>query len=196
LLREWAKVLEHPAFEFLKEPFWHNNQGRHPREARAHFFALKDIKSDILGVLILDGDNRKLPEHELSADGLAILRWRRYEAENYLINPEALARYVQGIEPDLFAAPSAENGLNFLRNQLPPAVYNNPLADHEYLDVTPASKTLLPGFFEAAGLPLTKDEYYLIAAQMLSEEIPSEVKEKLDLIYEALGLGDSQTQEL
>lgn len=186
LLREWAYVLKHPAFQFLKKPFWHSNQGRHPNESKGHFFALKGIRPNIKGVLILDGDNRKLPEHELSTDGLTILRWRRYEVESYLINPKVLERYIQGVELDLFAATSVKNGIDYLRNQLPPAVYNEPLSDHEFFDVTPASKTLLPGFFEAADLPLTKDEYYLIAAQMLPEEIPNEVKEKLDSIYNIL----------
>lgn len=42
LLREWSRILNHPSQNFFnKNPFWHNNQGRAPREARAHFFCLK-----------------------------------------------------------------------------------------------------------------------------------------------------------
>jgi len=190
LLREWARVLEHPACLFFAQtPFWHNNQGRHPREARSHFFALQAVKPDIHGVLVLDGDHRQLSEHEVSAEGLIIVRWRRYEAESYLVHPEALARFVRGATPDLFTTCSVEKGLDYLKNQLPPAVYRDPLADHDYLNATPASKTLLPGFFEAADVPLTKNEYYQVAAQMLPEEIPDEVKEKLDKICEAFNIG-------
>ena len=47
----------------------------------------------------------------------------------------------------------------------------------------------MPGFFEAADVPLTKNEYYQVAAQMLPEEIPDEVKEKLDKICEAFNIG-------
>ena len=187
LMREWARVLTHSAYQFLaKNPFWHSNQGRNPREAREHFFALKAVKPDIRGVLILDKDNRQLPEHELSADGLTISRWRRYEAENYLIHPDALARFIRGAKPDLFTAASSEKGLGYLRDQLPPAVYKEPLGDHDYLNVTPAGKTLLPGFFDAAGVPLTKNEYYQVAARMRSDEISDEVREKLDAIHEKL----------
>jgi hypothetical protein len=189
LLREWARALQHPAHRFLvRNPFWHSNQGRNPREARAHFFALQAVKPDICGVLLLDGDNRQLSEHELSTEGLTILRWRRYEAENYLIHPAVLARFVQGTQPDLFTMVSAEKGLDYLRNQLPPAVLRDPLADHDYLNVTPASKTLLPGFFEAAGVSVTKHEYYQISAQMEPDEIPGEIQEKLDLICGAFGI--------
>jgi hypothetical protein len=184
MLREWARVLEHPAYQFLAEPFWHSNQGRHPREARAHFFALKAVKPNIHGILILDGDNRQLPDHEVLAEGLTLLRWRRYEAENYLIHPKALARFVGGPTPDLFT----HTGLEYLRERLPPVVYEDPLADDDYLERTPASKTLLPGFFEAAGVSLTKEEYYQVAAQMLPEEIPNEIREMLDAICEALNL--------
>ena len=191
LLREWARVLEHPAYRFLAEPFWHSNQGRHPREARAHFFALKAVKPNIRGILILDGDNRQLADHELLAEDLTLLRWRRYEAENYLVHPKALARFVGGTTPDLFT----HAGLEYLRENLPPVVYADPLADADYLERTPASKTLLPGFFKAAGVSLTKEEYYQIAVQMLPEEIPDEVREKLDAICEVLGLKNAAEEE-
>jgi len=195
LLREWAHVLKHPAYQFLAEPFWHSNKGRHPREARAHFFALKAVKPNIRGILILDGDNRQLPDHEVLAEGLTIVRWRRYEAESYLVHPEALARFVRGTKPDLFTHASAEKGLEYLQKRLPPVVYENPLADDDYLERMPASKRLLPGFFGEADVSLTKEEYYQVATQMLFEEIPSEVREKLDAIYEALSLGENVAEE-
>jgi len=196
LLREWSRILNHPSQNFLnKNPFWHNNQGRAPREARAHFFALRAVKPDIKAVLILDGDNRQLPDHEISADGLTISRWKRYEAENYLLHPVALSRFVTGMAPDLFATANANRGLEYLRRQLPPTVYEDPLEEHEYLNVTPASKTLLPGFFSAAGFSLTKNEYYQVAAQMLPEEIPNEVREKLDIIYNALHIKQYMTEK-
>lgn len=190
LLREWARVLGHALYRHLsKSPLWHSNQGRNPREARAHFFALQAVRPDIAGVLLLDGDYRNLPDRELAADKFTILRWRRYEAESYLVHPKVLARFVSQSSPlPLFTAVSAEKGIQFLHNELPPAVFNNPLGEHDYLAATPASKALLPGFFAAAGLPLTKEEYFEITAQMEPEEIPIEISEKLDSIYFALGL--------
>jgi hypothetical protein len=193
LLREWAGILKHPIYEHLsKSPLWHSNQGRHPKEAQAHFFALKAVKPDIRGVLLLDGDYRRLPDRELAADGFSILRWRRYEAESYLVHPKALKRFVAGNRPNLFSQESANRGEQFLSNELPPAVFSNPLGEHDYLAATPASKTLLPSFFNAAGISLTKEEYYTIAAQMEPHELPSEVFEKLSAIYSALGLKESQ----
>ncbi len=196
LLREWARALQHPTYEyFSKKPLFHCNQGSHPRESRSHYFALKAFKRDIRGALILDRDNRNLPSHEVSAEGLTIIRWDRYEVENYLINPNALTRFVRGVSPDLFTMASAERGLEYLKRHLPPPIFENPLVDDlDYFRYTPSSKTLLPGFFEASGLPLTKNEYYQIAAQMKPEEIPIEVKEKLDIIYQCLGLSLTKTE--
>jgi predicted ATPase len=190
LLREWAKILRHPVYDFLAHnPFWHSNKGRHPREARSHYFALKAVHPEIRGLLLLDGDNRKLPDHELTSEGLSITRWKRYEAENYLVNPPALLRFIESGEPDFFSTDSATRGFEYLKKQLPPGVFENPLIESDYLNSIPASKTLLPGFFAAAEINLTKNEYYQIVAKMKGEEIPFEVKEKLDLISKVFGLG-------
>jgi predicted ATPase len=184
LLRTWAKVLGHPAYRFFTEsPFWHNNHGRHPREARAHFYALRAIRPDISGYLLLDGDNRDLPIREITTEGLVIGRWTRYEAENYLIHPASLYRYVEKINGPLFAAA----GDRFLKDSLLPGeVYTNPLGNYEFLDNTAASKTILPRFLQSAQVDLRKNEYYRIADYMSNEEIHLEVKQKLDDIVNIL----------
>jgi len=187
LLRAWARVLGHRTYDkFFKDaPFWHSNQGRHPREARAHFFALRAVKPGMKGVLLLDGDNRNLPDHEVLTEGLSVARWARYEAESYLIHPSALQRFAAKVSPgDLFAS----KGLQFLRDELPGAVLRDPLGDHDYLNRTPASKTLLPGFLKAAQATVPRKDYYLIAEQMNQDEIAAEVQQKLDAIADAFGL--------
>ncbi|MCY2952080.1 MAG: AAA family ATPase [Planctomycetota bacterium] len=184
LLKAWAGVLDHPLEAwFSARPFWHSNQGRNPREARGHFFALRAIRGRIHGVLLLDGDNRKLPDREVAAENLTIIRWSRYEAESYLLHREALRRFVaERLELRVEAA------MRFLEDQVPPAVLRDPLGTHDYLNSTPLSKTLLPGFFKAAGIQLSKNEYYQVAQQMKREEIATEVVEKLDTIAKAFGL--------
>ena len=184
LLKAWARVLDHRlALWFNSNPFWHANQGRHAGEARGHFFALRAVRPDrrVRGLLLLDGDNRGLPSHDVEAEGLEVLRWRRYEVESYLIHPAPLTRFVESKVDPLFTWKPAK----YLQDQLPPAVHRDPLGDHEFLRSTPASKTLLPGLFKEANLPLAKSDYYLIAEQMKSKEIPGEVVKKLDAIAKA-----------
>jgi predicted ATPase len=182
ILRAWASVLDHNVLSFFREPFWRPIHGRHPKEARDHFFALKAIKPEIRGILLLDGDNRSLPDHEVSAEGLHVTRWKRYEIESYLMHPVALERYVMSRHGDLFSQPDPNSGREFLLGELPPALMTHPLADHAFYNSEAISKTLLPTYLDRCRVPLPKSDYYLIAKQMLSEEIPHEVVEKLDLI--------------
>ncbi len=188
LLREWARVLKHPVLEFLEQPIWHNNVGRHPQEAKAHHFALRALRPHVRGVLLLDGDDRNLPDHELLGKELEIVRWTRYEIENYLVVPDVLCRFVTETCLELYAQEAARNGMQFLKNELPPAVLKDPLGSHDYLNATAASKELLPQFFEAADMDVPKTDYYQIAAMMQPDEINDEVKQKLDQIATSLGL--------
>jgi len=180
LLKAWAEVLEHPLQDWFSSlPFWQNNHGRNPKEARAHFFALKAVKPALRGILLLDGDNRNMPDRELSGEGLTLLRWDRYEAESYLLHPVALERYVSSEKGELFA----KAALDYLKEQLPPAFFKNPLETSNYLRSEPASKTLLPDFCRKADLSLPKSNFFLLAQKMKKEEIPPEVFEKLSEIH-------------
>ena len=182
LLKAWARVLSHPmSIWFTKCPFWHGNQGRNPREAKGHYFALRAAGRNLPGILLLDGDNRGLPDREVIADGLTVERWERYEAESYLMHPEVLVRFVES--RTLFPL-MGDVARRFLLDQLPPAVYRDPLGHHDFWVNTPASKTLLPALFREVRLAITKEEYYLIAEQMLPEEIPAEVGCKLEKMAE------------
>ena len=185
LLRAWARVLGHPLAKwFGSNPFWHPIRGRNPREARAHFFALRAIRPDMKGYLLLDGDNRKLPEREIDAVGMQIGRWKRYEAESYLLHPEMLQRFAESRILPLLAA----KGIKVLHDELPPAFLRDPTGEHDYLDQLPASKTILPKFFHAADLPVSKKEYYQIAEQMQKVELPPEVEQKLDEMRAHFGI--------
>jgi hypothetical protein len=189
LLKAFARALEHPTYRWFSErPFWHSNQGRRPHEARGHFFALRALQRTMKGVLLLDGDNRGLPEHEVAAEDLIVLRWRRYEVESYLLHPVALDRFARERSLPLLA----ERAVAYLHDQLPPAFFREPLVDHDVLIGTPASKTLLPELFRRAQIDITKQDYYLSAEQMTPGEIPLEVREKLDRIGEHFELFASE----
>ena len=185
LLRAWAKVLGHATIEwFEKTPYWYNNQGRNPKEARAHFFAMRAIKPEIKGFLLLDGDNRGLADREVGGDGLIVGRWKRYEIESYLFHPVALRRFAEPAAGSLFAA----QGDKYLNDELPPPLLRDPLGDHAFLASEALSKTLLPAYFRACELRLPKIEYFRVAEQMLPEEVHLDVKDMLDQIGRDLGI--------
>lgn len=182
LLRAWARVLGHPLDEwFARKPFFHPMRGRNPKEAGAHFFALRAVKENLTGFILLDGDNRSLPDRELRTDGLMIGRWKRYEAESYLVHPAAIERFLGQRVGPLFASAA----MSKLANALPGEVISDPISEHEYLELLPASKKLLPEIFEAAGIRFAKREYYQLAEEMSASELPLEVTKMLDSINAA-----------
>jgi len=182
ILEAWARILRHPASEFFELPFFHSNEGRNPREARQHLFALRAIHPDLQGMLLLDGDNRNLPAHEIEVEGLTIHRWNRYEIENYLLIPNAIRRYIAREQADLFSMKMADDAIAYLKTQLPPQTFENPLVDNATVVAVRASKDVLPQMFETIDGPLEKEDYFLIAEVMKPEEIHSEVVGVLDAI--------------
>jgi len=196
ILEAWARVTNHPASKFFETPFFHSNEGRNPREARAHLFALRAIHPDLQGLLLLDGDNRDFPEHEIEAQGLSIHRWTRYEIENYLLVPSAIHRFLARESADLFSTKAAENAIAYLRTQLPPQTFESPLIDNATVVAVRASKDILPQMFEAAGGPLEKADYFLLAKAMVPGEIHPEIMKVLDAIGDLIGdpAGDVASQ--
>jgi len=195
ILREWARILDHPARETLTTKlFWKPTVSENARfgakgkQAKEHYEALQLIKK-IPGVELYDGDAHPNIQDKITGEGLQRLRWRRYEIESYLIHPAALARYVEKIVGAAAASPHIADLLKYLEDNLPPAVLRDPLGDHAFLNGTKAREQILPPALAAAGLPgIPYTEYHEIAAVMLPEEIHPEVKEKLDGIQKAFGL--------
>ena len=187
ILHVWAKRLNHPSRRFFAEPFFHPNGGRNPREARAHLFALRAIRPGLRGLLLLDGDNRGLEDHELASEGLTIVRWKRYKIENYLLVPEAIVRYLSEDEQTLFSRASAEKAMEYLKTQLPGSFFESPLSDDTQAVVeVAASKKLLPQMFDLAGRPMEKSDFFLLAEKMLPAEIHPDVRGILDQIADLL----------
>ncbi len=178
ILRAWASTLDHPMKDWFSNPFYFPIKGNNPKWAKNHLFSLRAVNRQMFGVLVLDGDNRYVSEHEVSADGLKIIRWKRYEIENYLIHPDAIKRFVKQQAPPMFSS----NAIAKMEEILPPIVIETPLENQDYLERTPASKNILPQIFSAAEMNIGKQEYYKLAEEMQKEEIHPEVEQKLDEI--------------
>ena len=195
ILRAWAAALEHRAMGLLatelmwKQQVFQAQEGRPGIRAREHFNALQLVHEGLPGLELRDGDGQPVPDTEITGTGLQRLSWRRYEIESYLVHPKPLARFVEAEVGVAAANPHIEDMLTYWRDEFPPAVMKDPLADHEFLNVTKARTKLLGPLLEAAGLyglPYTR--YHEIAAMMDPEEIHPEVVEKLDAICRAFGV--------
>ncbi len=172
ILREWAKILDHPAKKYLEKPFIHHLGGRSLKEAKDHFFALRAVFPNMKAICILDGDNKDEPDEEMIRENLKVLRWRRYEIENYLLSPDVLRRFV----PPIFE----QRIENEFWQQVPKGT--DLFSDHVSLTRIKASSEFIIPLFEKIGMPTTPKDLYIIASKMKSEEIHPEIREKLDSI--------------
>ena len=189
ILREWARMLDHHAREFFERPFVHWLGGRSLNEAKAHFFAMRAAFPSLRAVCLLDGDNRDEVDEETTRAGLVILRWRRYEIENYLLQPGAIVRFASMGLP--LIGPSAEAAVDEeFWQQVPRGT--DLFGDHVSLVRVKASDELLVPLLERLGCPTPKKNLYLLAAAIDEDELHPEVTEKLDRIAEALNLPSSQ----
>ena len=196
ILREWAKILDHPCSDLLaknlfwKPTVWENREGAPGIKSNIHYQAITLVREDIPGLELLDGDDQPgIPPTEITGQGLQKVRWQRYEIESYLIHPSALKRFIIHQVGESASGPSIEEMEKYLTDNFPPAILREPLGDHEYLNTTKARTKLLPPILDAAGLqgfPYTR--YNEIAAVMLPEEIHPEIREKLDAICKAFNI--------
>jgi hypothetical protein len=197
ILREWAKILGHPAHETLtnrvlcKWLVWELRPQAKGIRAADHYEALKLIRNDLPGLILIDGDaNPSINETPITGEGLQRLRWRRYEIESYLVHPAALIRFVEKMAggPD-HAALNIQDLKEHFRRNYPPQFPETPLEDIDMLLNSKARTKLIPPALTAAGIhgiPYTR--FNEIAALMLPEEIHPEVVEKLDAIQRAFNL--------
>ena len=195
ILRAWANALGHRSADLLRRVFWkptvwETRTGADGIKAENHYDALKLVREDIPGLVLIDGDaNLGIKSTPITGQGLQRLRWSRYEIESYLLHPRSLSRFVEqkvGVDA---APPHLEDLQRHFEETYPPAFLKDPLKDTPYLKNTKARTDLLPPALDAAGLPgFPYTSYYEIAALMKPEEIHPEVVEKLDHIMEAFGL--------
>lgn len=95
ILKEWAGILHHPASRFFNFPFLYPMGGAGELgKIKRHFSALRIAFPEMRGVVLLDRDKNTGPEAQDFPNGLKLLRWNRYEIENYLLNLALLKRYL------------------------------------------------------------------------------------------------------
>lgn len=177
ILRAWARVLDHPLRAFLSHAYVYWLRGRSLAHAKEHHFALHGALPGIPAVCLLDGDNREAPARETTRLGMEVLRWERYEIENYLLYRRSVARWLSS------PAAADEVEREFGKRMLPGTeVFGDSI---DLVRVKGSTEFLMP-LLEAVGHPTKKSDLYLIAEAMKPEEIHPEVVRKLDRMAEVL----------
>lgn len=173
ILRAWAKILDHPLQAFFSHAYVHWLGGRRLKIAKDHHFALHGAFPGIPAVCLLDGDNQEAPERETTRLGMEVLRWKRYEIENYLFHPTTLTRFLD--------FPLV---VESFRKMVPPGA--DVFGDSVVFVRSKGSTELVMPLLDAVGHPSSKADLYLIAEAMKPEEIHPEVVQKLDRMAQVL----------
>jgi hypothetical protein len=162
--------------------------------AQKHYESIRLYKK-VPAVCLVDGDAKGYRhDSSITGHGLQTIRWRRYEAESYLVHPDAIARYVEHVVGDGGAAGARDRILDWLEQKLGtrhiPVQGAGNAAVEAYFRQTKARTEIIPPLLTSAGLPGASDHthYDQIAAIMLPSEIHPEIIEKLDAIQKAFGL--------
>ncbi|MBI2425652.1 MAG: ATP-binding protein [Candidatus Hydrogenedentes bacterium] len=168
-----------------------------------HFRALKGIVPGLQGLAILDNDGRNRQDGE--EDGLKIVHWRRYEAENYFIVPDVLRRYAleRFVDIELFDGFSTQieevlnqtllvrvfegdaGDLEIWRTSPPNAARLIWETKTERIKLSDVAEEFFRGLSNALGSPmlLRKGELHQLVPLCDQALVPQEVVEKLDLLY-------------
>ena len=209
LLREWARVLQHPLKDYLdRTPFWRAKQPPGRPDAtevpvKDHFDALRLVNADMTGVWLVDADGKRNIQPSQAAERTKLNRviWARYETESYLVHPAALARFIDS----QVGMGGSDAVRTFLRREFEKyagAGLGEPIADafianpaqpsqivERYLGETKARTQVVGGILQEGGVHgMDYTQFSQIAAVMTPGEVHPEIIEKLNFIQQAFGL--------
>lgn len=195
ILREWAKVLGHPARRYLDTGFWVPTAEEKGRNfAKRHYRALKAQVPALRALEVCDrngGRSRhweglgpgelRIEEGRKSApEGMKVVYWTRYETENYLIHPNAILR----LASRRAGKAAEEKAREYIEEYLPRALVERPFESTDTDQVK--GKTTVGKVLSAAGVELGESDYHRLAAVMSPNEIHPDVVTMLDEIVAQL----------
>lgn len=178
-------------------------EGGYGLKPKEHFFAIRSVIPQLVGLAILDNDGRNPPD---SVDGdLQTCYWRRYECENYFVTPDVLRDYTMGQYPKapLYQKVVSETLDGLILEQ----IFRGQVKDFEtWKGLRSDAARLLwesttkdvklsnfaEEFFRRISRPLgqvmllRKSDLYRLVKYSNPELISEEVKEKLDILYKLL----------
>jgi len=202
ILQTFAKILHHPAGEYLERPFVHYVENK-PNKAYEHYYGLAEAKPDLVGYALFDHLDQTLEDKQ----GLRQHMWERREIENYLCDREVLLRWAECKAKDeageLFCPlwrNAMENAIKDVESAMKTLGKGSPWSEatkvsDEFL------RPVFEKFFEAIKLPnlMSKSNYHELAKHFRKSEVADEVRQVLDEICEVAkkakpvgGAGDAE----
>ncbi|MCX8167330.1 MAG: AAA family ATPase [Candidatus Micrarchaeota archaeon] len=191
ILREFAKRLKHEALSYLQRPFVHYLNNNLLSDARKHFYGLKEAKSNLQGIVIVDRVNETLE----SNNNLIEVMWKKREIENYLCTRQTLLNFAKDYsfnKTDMFTEYEKEQKLKAMENAIDEVskalkILSKPNPWSPDCKVSDDFlKPLFDSYYNYLKLPnvMNKTYYHKLVPFVPDNELDIEINEKLDLIVE------------
>jgi len=188
MIKTFAEKLNHPVKEILRDTNISYLASNKPNDAYQNFKALKLVVPELKGIALFDKIvteiNNELP--------LPVLVWKRRELENYFSTPEILIRFSKKDEKEttLFSYQHELFMKEALEQLIPPLMLKN-LNDPWWLETKASDSILEPVlnyYYKKLGetRELFGRNYFELIHFFEKNEIPPEITEKLDAIYEVI----------
>ncbi|HID99799.1 MAG TPA: AAA family ATPase [Thiotrichaceae bacterium] len=226
MLKAFAELLDHPAKTVLTDKLnYYYVQDTEPvasfekeidkvagyyQDYVQHFYAIKACLPALTGIALFDGDN-KGPKNRIKPD-LAIVYWKKYELENYFIQPEVIENFVRAYyDKQPLKSAKIKHNMALLKKAINQTILTDILNNDDdayaaYLKLDKALQKqtfinnagtkklslfldkVLQKFASLVQQPrlLNKGRYYELIKFMPQQAVDSEVMEKLDLLVKYL----------
>lgn len=197
--------IQNPCGENNIDNILERNEGYYNARYLQHFKAIKKMIPDFVGLGIFDSDgiNNKNDQYP---DGLKVIKWTKYELENYFITIDILDKYfndyangTDNLYYQLYLRAKESTIIKYLfsdkedkyakYNELPQEM-KNLVWDNlsKNIKMSKLVDTLMDKFVEISNLsyPMRKGEYYKLISYMNPKDVDAEIVSALDIIEEVL----------
>ena len=188
MLKMFAQKLKHKSEPLLKLANVQYTADNVPNTAVNNYVSLSAIFPELKGLALFDNLPNLKPNPKLQ-----IICWHKRELENYFAKPDVLLKHAKQLAskfPNLGTDAVVEMMQQSITNLTPPMYIND--LKHEWWDKTKLSdewlEVIFSEFYKKLGIPIDfyKRDYYKLIHLMEVHDIPNEISDKLDIIYELI----------
>jgi ABC-type multidrug transport system ATPase subunit len=190
MLCVFAIKLKHKVEPLLRSANIHYTADNVPTTAVSNYVALKEIFPELKGLALFDRIDKNLDDIK----PLKVICWEKRELENYFARPALLIKHAKLLSHQYlqFTSKQLEEKMNqaitdytlpaYLKD-LNDSWWDNSKLSDEWLD------KIFPKFYQQLNISMGsnfKRDYYQLINLMETKDIPSEITQKLDIIYKIL----------
>ena len=189
MLLKFANKLNHKVEPLLRGANVDYTDNNVPKTAVANFVALKEIFPELKGLALFDRIDKNVEDIK----PLKVLYWKKRELENYFARPVFLIQHAKLLQmkyPKISQSQLEEKMQSAIKKYTIPAYledlnddwWDNVKLSDEWLD------KIFPEFYKQLNIPqdFYKRDYYQLISLLDKNDIPDEIYEKLDAIYDVL----------